>query len=351
MSKFNLSAFQAGLLVSIPRFLQLFLSIPSGLLADRLNAGKLISISLILEGMAGLIIFLYPSIASLFVGFSLIAISSTLYHPPALSAAVGVLPEDFRSRGLGLHGACGTLGVALGPISLGFVLTWFDWKFTYAFWLIPIFLIAFLIMLLNFKFEVHEERMSQKSVSEPLKSIFTLTFISLLLFISIRTAASSSISTFMTTYLTIGKGISPSIASVIFGLSPLIGLIGSLIGGFLGDKLGWRKAFTVIFIFILITLTILLLAPSSILVVIFYLTYGILNTMTMPISSSLVAKIIPSGARGTAYSTYFIPISISGILMPIITSLFVDLFGIWIIFPMSIALYICTLILVQIIKI
>jgi len=351
MDEFNLSVFQAGLLVSIPRFIQLLMSLPSGLIADRFNARKLISTSLFLEGLAGLLIYLYPSIWSLFVGFTLIALSSTFYHPPALSATTSVLPENYRGRGLGLHGACGTLGVSLGPITLGLILHWLGWKFVFAFWLIPIFIVAISALLLKFNLKHSVESEAVRSISTPLRSILSFTFISLLIFISVRTAASSSISTFMTTYLSMGKGIDPGTASIIFGLSPLIGLVGSILGGFLGDKLGWRRSFTIIFISISLTLTMIFLSPAPFLIVIFYLAYGLFNAMTMPISSSLVAFIIPPEARGTAYSAFFMPVSISGIVMPIIASLLVDLFGIWIIFPISILLFILCLIIVQIIKI
>ena len=73
--------------------------------------------------------------------------------------------------------------------------------------------------------------------------------------------------------------------------------------------------------------------------------------MSMPISSSLVANIIPSGARGTAYSIYFIPMSLIGIAMPIILSFLIGIFNISVIFPIAIILYLTSLIIVQLLKI
>ncbi|MCS7365021.1 MAG: MFS transporter, partial [archaeon GB-1867-035] len=137
----------------------------------------------------------------------------------------------------------------------------------------------------------------------------------------------------------------------IFGLSPLIGLGGPIIGGWLGDKLGWKRTFIIIFSIMITSLTLLVISPIVLLSVIFYLLYGISSTMTMPISSTLVALVTPEEARGTAYSIYFIPTSVAGIIMPIIASLLVDLYGIWIIFPIAIILYLSALTLIKVIKV
>lgn len=353
MDEYSLTMFQLSLLVSVPRGIQLLLSIPSGLLADKFSAEKLISLSLFLSVIAGLLLFTSSSIWSLIIGFALIAASSTIYHPPALSATSEVIPEDYRSRGMGFHGASGSFGISLGPITIGLVLNSLGWRYTYVIWTLPILIVAIITLFLKIDCEKRERRIKEeeKKFTAPLRHIFSLTFIAFLLFISMRSAAGSSISTFITTYLTKGRGIDPSIASIIFGLSPLIGLGGPIIGGWLGDKLGWKRTFIIIFSIMITSLTLLVISPIVLLSVIFYLLYGISSTMTMPISSTLVALVTPEEARGTAYSMFFIPMSVAGIIMPIIASLLVDLYGIWIIFPIAIILYLSALTLIKVIKV
>lgn len=353
MDEYSLTMFQLSLIVSVPRGIQLLLSIPSGLLADKFSAGKLISLSLLLSVTAGILIFTSNTIWSLIVGFALIAASSTLYHPPALSATSEVIPEDYRSRGMGFHGASGSFGISLGPITIGLVLNSLGWRYTYIIWTIPILVVALSTLFIKIEWRKKEKKhhLEEKKFTTPLKNVFSITFIAFLLFISLRSAAASSISTFITTYLTKGRGLDPSIASIIFGLSPLIGLGGPIIGGWLGDKLGWKKTFIAIFSILITSLTLLVISPIVLLSVIFYLLYGISSTMTMPISSSLVALVTPEEARGTAYSMFFIPMSVAGIIMPIIASLLVDLYGIWIIFPTAIILYLLALTLIKIIKV
>ncbi|MEM3166539.1 MAG: MFS transporter, partial [Candidatus Methanomethylicia archaeon] len=85
-SEYELPFLIVSLIVAIPRLSSLLLSIPSGLIADRFGATKVISISLFLEFLAGVIILSTNSIEFIVLGFSLTSIASILYHPPALIA-------------------------------------------------------------------------------------------------------------------------------------------------------------------------------------------------------------------------------------------------------------------------
>jgi len=342
-----------GAVVSVPRVFSLVFSVPSGLLADRLGHTKLISFSLFLEVFAASLIILFPTVETIVLGFSLTALASTFYHPPALSATSNILPTDFLTRGLGFHGASGTLGISLGPITLGLVLSWLGWRSVYLIWLVPIFVVAVIAFFVNIdEFSREEpEESGGKSLTAPLKDVLSVTFLSFLLLMLFRNAAGGTISTYLTTYLTEGKGLDAGLAIIVFGLSPLIGLTSVIIGGYVGDKLGWRRSFTSIVSIVTIALFCVFVSTSTIQTVLFYLVYGFFNIMTMPITTSLVAKIIPPKSRGTAYSLQFIPMSIIGIVMPIILGILINLLEIWIIFPIAIVFYIIVLIITQILKI
>jgi MFS family permease len=284
--------------------------------------------------------------------FSLTALASTFYHPPALSATSNIAPPDFMNRSLGFHGASGTLGISLGPITLGLILTWLEWRFVYLIWIGPIFataIIAFFYKIRSGHQEDHHER--RRDLTTPLKDVLTVTFISFLLLMLFRNAAGGTISIYLTTYLTESKGLDFGLASVIFGLSPLIGLVSVIIGGYTGDKLGWKKSFILIISTVTIALFFMFISISTIQTVLFYLIYSFFNIMTMPITSSIVAKITPRQSRGTAYSLEFIPMTIIGIVMPIILGTLMNFLEIWIIFPIAITFYIIVLTITQILKV
>jgi len=306
ISEYGLSILLASIIVSIPRIFSLVFSVPSGLLADRLGHTKLISFSLFLEVLAASLIILLPSVEIIVLCFSLTALASTFYHPPALSATSNISPSDFLSRGLGFHGASGTFGISLGPITLGLVLNWFEWRYVYLVWIVPIFVIAVTALFVNINEPsrwAFEEKQG-KSLTAPLKDVLSVTFLSFLLLMLFRSAAGGTISTYLTTYLTESKGLDASLASIIFGLSPLIGLASVIVGGYAGDKLGWKRSLTLIISTVTIALFCMFVSTSTIQTVLFYLLYGFFNIMTMPITTSLVAKIIPQKSRGTAYSLF-----------------------------------------------
>ncbi len=353
IDEYGLSILLAGIVVSIPRAFSLVFSVPSGLLADRLGHTKLISFSLFLDVLAASLIFLFPNVEIDVLGFSLIALASTFYHPPALSATSNISPSDFLTRALGFHGASGTLGISLGPITLGFVLGWREWRYVYLIWIAPIFFIAaagFFVNIDDHLNEGHDKR-KKKRLTTPLKDVLSVNFLSFLLLMLFASAASGTISTYLTTYLTESKGLHASLASIVFGLSPLIGLASVIIGGYAGDKLGWRRSLTLAISTVTIALFLMFVSTSIMQTVLFYFVYGFFNIMTMPIMTSLVAKIIPQKSRGTAYSLQFIPESVIGIVLPIMLGVLINLFKIWIIFPIAIVFFIIVLIVTQTLEI
>jgi len=327
--------------------------VPSGLFADRLGHTKLISFSLFLNVLAVFLLFFIQDIEIVVLSFSLIALASTFYHPSALSATSNISPSDFLSRALGFHGASGTFGISLGPITLGLVLNWLGWRFIYLIWAGPIFLIAVTALFVNVDEDREEdsEERKKKRLTTPLRDVMSTTFLSLISLMLFASAASGTISTYLTTYLTESKGLDAGLASIVFGLSPLIGLTSVIVGGYVGDKIGWRKSLTLIVSTVTIALFLMFISTSTAQTVSFYLVYGFFNIMTMPITTSLVAKIVPEKSRGTAYSLQFIPESIIGMVMPIVLGVLINLFEIWIIFPTATIFFVIVLFVTQIIRI
>jgi MFS family permease len=352
VDEYGLSILIASIVVAVPRAFSLVFSVPSGLLADRLGHTKLICFSLFLQVFGASLIILFPSVETIVLCFSLTALASTFYHPPALSATTNILPTDFLSRGLGFHGASGTLGISLGPITLGLVLSLFGWRYVYLIWIIPVFVVAVVAFFVNISERSDEEHdeIKERTLTTPLKDVLSVTFLSFLLLMLFRSAAGGTISTYLTTYLTESKGMDAGLASIVFGLSPLIGLVSVIIGGYVGDRLGWRRSLTSIFSAVTVALFCVFVSTSTGQTVLFYFVYGFFSSMTMPITTSIVPKIVPPKSRGTAYSLQFIPMSVIGIVMPILLGVLISLFEISIIFPIAMMFYLIVLVITQILK-
>lgn len=350
--EYELSILIASIVVSIPRVFSLVFSIPSGLLADRLGHSKLISFSLFLQVIAASIIITFPSLEIVTLCFSLIALASAFYHPSALSATSNISPPAFMSRGFGFHGASGTLGISLGPLTLGLLLNWFEWRFVYLIWIAPILAVAVIALFVKLGGPtLDRDEEVKKGLTAPLRDILSVAFMSFLLLMLFSSLAGGAISTYLTTYLTDSKGLDASLASIIFGLNPLVGLTSVIVGGYGGDRLGWKKSLTLIVSTATVALFFMFVSASTIQTVLSYLIYGFFSIMTMPITTSLVGKIVPRKSRGTAYSLQFIPESVMGVMMPIALGVLIESLGIWIIFPTAMVSYCIVLAIVQVLRI
>ena len=148
-AELGIDTLQIGLMASIPLLIQAVLTIPSGFLADRIDRLKIIAASLALSAVGGILMAQVTSVALLIVVVSLFAISSTLFHPPALSTVGDLVTPTVLGRTLGFFGSAGTLGIALGPITLSVFLDTLGWRAVYLLWSIPAFILAALVLLVQ----------------------------------------------------------------------------------------------------------------------------------------------------------------------------------------------------------
>jgi len=242
MEEFNLSLFQVGLLVSIPLFCQVCTSIPSGLLADRVQHKSQMIASLILVVLAGFLVSRTSKFLMLVVSIPLVMISSQLYHPPVLSVVSEFFSPNYRCCAFGIHVTGGIVGIALGSISLGILMKEFGWRSVYLLWVIPVLISIVAVSQTKILYEgaengfVEQKKVGKRQDTTWHSGIFEVLkggFLILLLVMGVRTVGIRSVSTFFTTYLSSVKGIPVTDASLIFGLGSLVGVAGTLTEGFL----------------------------------------------------------------------------------------------------------------------
>jgi len=128
INEFQLSLFESGLLASIPLIVSVTFSFPYVLFADKINSKKSIALCLFMSAFSGLALTFAKDFISLVVLLTLIQLSSVIYHPLALTIVSELTPTQRRSRALGIHGAGGTAGVAIGPVTLGLVMGTYGWQ-------------------------------------------------------------------------------------------------------------------------------------------------------------------------------------------------------------------------------
>ena len=357
MDEFALSIFESGLLVSIPLVLTVSISIPYGVLTDRIGHRKLMIASLLVSGIAGLAISQAKDFYTLLFPLLFVPLASTLYHPPALSIVSELPPENWRNRVLGIHGAGGTTGVAIGPITLGLIMERFGWRSAYLAWSFPILLSSLFLLRLPESPESAEhlgkadEKLSLKMDLESQKEnrysrTLRYGYMILLLAMSVKGMGDRSLSTYMTTYLVSNRGLTRSMASLIYGFNPVMGILGSLSGGYLADRVGSKRWMILAYLGRAFVLAGMYLSPLGALVIIYFVG-GYFGGSTMGPSSSLVAGLSPRRRRGLAYAIFMLPFSLVGAISPMIAAQIIEAYNVAALFPFAISLTLASILLLK----
>jgi len=342
MTEFGLDLITVGWMVSIPLISQGLMYLPSGMAADRFDNYYMVALSLAVTGSAGVMMSLAGDIRVIVIALSMLALSTTIFHPPSYAIVSELFPAAYRNRALGIQGGAGTFGFALGPISVGLLLTVIGWRMIYMMWSIPALLCIVVLLWLKLKAPKRQSEAKVGAMSqsrESLRAILTLSFVMFLSVISIKAVGSQAISTFTTPYLVQVRGMSPSLAGLILGLIPLCGIVAAPSGGFVADRLGEKRWLFMAFVGDLLGALGIAFAQTVETLIAALLVYGFFSYTSMAAAASLVAQYTPKGRRGLGYALYFLPSSLIGGVAPVLGAFVAEAWGIWQVFPLSTAIF------------
>ncbi len=344
--EFNLSLQQLGLIAAIPALCQALLSIPAGLLSDRLGSRLMIAFALAVATGGALLASQVLTPLMLIVAVSLMYINTAIYHPASYSFVSRFFEPRSRLKALGIFGAGGTLGMALGPISITILMGVFTlgWRQVYLFWCLPLLLgiIAVLFLRSAPKDDVGVES-AAGGHGTAATTLFTSSMILFLVHRAMRLMAYSMSLTFMALYLVDDRGFSGSATSTLIGLNLLVGIAGAALGGFFAVRYGEKRWLLTTLSLAYVCYSLAIFVPSNTAFALFYLSYGLLRTLGMAANAAIMARLSPGKQRGMAYALFFLPGSIMGAVAPIIAASIGDAFGLVAIFYATIVLSLLSL--------
>ncbi len=354
MEEFHLSIQEVSLVVSIPYVCQFATSVPSGLLADRIGHRRQIVAGLLVLLCALFLMSRASDFLLLTASASLIMIASQIFHPPMLSNLSELFSTGYQSRAIGIQNAVGLVGAAIGPLSFGMLVQQDNWRVIYLSGIIPVAISLALIILIktfsNLK-GASTQAVDEKRETLHQKEVETLRkgFPALLLTVFLIEIGVVSISTFFTSYLTMGRGTSMAYASLIFGIGSLAGIFGHLGGGMLGDSLGGKPWVILALLGGTASVLGILFTPLWLLVPL-YLLYVFFYNSILPVVSSLVAQFSPRSARGLAYGMYFLPFNLVGAIIPSIVGAVIANTGYWCIFLIATTMFTVSVVFTRLLK-
>jgi predicted MFS family arabinose efflux permease len=347
--EFRLSLLEASLIATVPSFVQLLMNVPSGYLYERFGVKRLLFASMLIEGLSGLIVSQTSSFWALVLGISLLKVSSPLYHISGLSQISKFVKPYQMSRSMGFHNALGNLGSAVGVVTLAVFLSTLGWRWTYLFWAFPILAWG---LLLSRSLSLQPERPKKLEVNgkgsmRRLPLVLSSGFVLFLIVVAVREVGATGSSTFMTTFFVNAKFMSESNASLVFGLGPFVGVIGSLCGGYLGERTGVMKALGWMIIGCAGALFVLPLIPQFSLIILAYATYSFFSNAMWSPMNALVADMLPSADAGLGFSVYFFTDGVTTSIAPTLAAGVIELSGVWFVFPFSAAFLVSSLVILQ----
>lgn len=339
--EFMLTNQQIGVIASIPSLCQALLTIPAGLLSDKVGSKKMLLLAMGVACVGALTASATNSPTMLIVAVSLLYINTTVYHPASYSFVSRSFKPRERSKALGIQGAGGTLGMAIGPISLAVLIyLGFQWRQVYLFWFFP--LLLGIAMILRIREEPTEDVVLsnvEKTEQEPASSLLTTSLVFFMLFSGARMIASGMTNSFLNVYLVETQGWEFGYASLILGGSFIMGIVAAPIGGFLAARYG-DKRWTLTVLVVSYACYILAFLVGGVLpFTLLYLGHGFFNFLGMASNSSMMAKLSPGRQRGLGFALYFLPGSVMGAIAPMIAAFIADSLGMYTIFMVSFAAY------------
>ena len=339
--EFSLSLQQLGLIAAIPPLCQALLAIPTGLLTDRIGSKKMLLLSFAFAAAGATLAGVARNPVMLVAAISLVYINTTIYHPASYSYTTKLFKPQDRSKALGLHGAGGTLGHAMGPLAVSLligVLAW-QWRQVYLVRAVP--MIIGIVMVLFIEEETPEEKKLNDEKPEEegdSEKFLTASLVMFLVYSALRSMGGSMISSFLVLYLQDIRGMDIALASFISSATTLTGLIAAPIGGYMAARHGDKRWLQGVLLIAFTLLALSLNIPSNTAFTALYVAYGFTNTLGMAPRSAIMAKLTPRRQRGLGYALFFLPGSIVGAFAPVVAGYLAGLIGFGNVFNIAIAI-------------
>ncbi len=326
-----LSSTQVGALASAQQFSGWISTVGSGYLGDRFvrKTGVLLGLSLALIGLAYLLMGVARDFPLLLVGMLVMGLGVSMYHPPALGALARRFPRR-RSLAISLHGAGGSVGEVLGPLTAAGLVAILVWNDILLIGAIPALAGGAALWLLL------AERGSAGDGSAPffgdyvrslLKMLKQRALIWICLATALRTAGQSTINVFLPVYLREDLDYTAGLVGLYVALAQLAGIGSQPLMGYLTDRYGHKR---VLIPSLLLMATFLLLIPVAssrfeLAVVVFLLGAFLFSLHAILVSAAtrLAGENLQATVVALVYAASFL-----GALAPALAGILADAVGI-----------------------
>jgi FSR family fosmidomycin resistance protein-like MFS transporter len=235
----GLSLAQAGALVSARTLMAGVASFPSGLLADLAHRRNvLLGVCIGMIGLGCLGLSAATTFPMLLLFMALAGFGGGWFHPQSL-AILSAKYREQRAFALGVHDSSANLGEVVGPLTLGFLLAFFDWRTTLQIWAIPGVVIGVLYAVFGAEgVTAPRPRDYRRAVWEDVlknRTVFALVAVS-----TLRAMGQTALAAFLPLYLSLHLNLSAGAAGAYMSVLFLFAGIAPALVGWISDRFGHK---------------------------------------------------------------------------------------------------------------
>lgn len=323
----GLTLSQAGALASARTLMAGAASFPSGFLADRARRRNLLlALCIGMIGLSCLGLSAAWSFPVLLVFMALGGAGGGGFHPQSLS----ILSATYRERrglALGVHDSSANLGEVIGPLALGLLITFVDWRTALQIWAIPGLTLAVLYAIFGAENGVAEpkRRDYRRALWEDVlknKTVFSLVAVS-----TLRAMGQTALSAFLPLYLSLQLKLSAGAAGAYMSLLYFFAGAAPVMVGWLSDRLG-RKHLIATFSLASVVLILVIpsLAPGPLLAMALAFL-GALLWALRPVIVSAAMEAAPQNLTGSIVAVIYGANMGVSFLAPLIAGIVADAYG------------------------
>jgi MFS family permease len=323
----GLSMAQAGALASARTLMAGAASFPSGFFADRASRRNLLlglCLGMIGVGCLGL------SVASTFpillIFMALGGVGSGGFHPQSL-AILSAAYREKRAFALGVHDSSANLGEVIGPLALGLLITFVDWRAALQIWAIPGLTIGLLYALLGAEEGVGtaQRRDYRRALWEDVlknKTVFSLVAVS-----TLRAMGQTALSAFLPLYLSLHLNLAAGAAGAYMSLLYLFAGVAPAFVGWTSDRIGRKNliaAFSVSSVVVIVAISQLGSGP---LLAVALAALGALLWALRPVIVTAAMEAAPQNLTGSIVAMIYGANMGVSFLAPLMAGLIADAYG------------------------
>lgn len=326
-SSLGLSLSQAGALASARTLVAGFASFPSGFFADLAERRNLLlGLCLVMIGVASFGLSLASSFPVLLIFMALGGIGGGGFHPQSLSILTARYREK-RAFALGVHDSSANLGEVIGPLGLGLLLTFVDWRTALQIWALPGLAIGLLYAFWGSEGDLAVKKPKDygKSLWEDVfrnKIVFGLVVVS-----TLRSMGQTALAAFLPLYLSLELKLSAGMTGAYMSVLFLFAGAAPAVVGWISDRLGHRL---LIVIFSFLSVAAVFAIPYSGSGMILAFTLGALGALLWALRPVIVTAAItaaPQQLSGSIVAFIFGANMSVSFLAPILAGFVADLYG------------------------